>query len=60
MIKRTYTFRPEVGKCVRHTETNEVGTIAREDRSASHYVQVQFDGKSFAVPCHPMALSYMV
>lgn len=58
-IKRTYTFRPEVGKRVRHTETGKVGRIVREDRTASHYVKVVFDGQSFSSPCHPMALVYV-
>jgi hypothetical protein len=58
-IKRTYTFQPQVGKHVRHTETNKTGTISREDRGQSHYVMVRFDGQSFALPCHPMALEYV-
>jgi hypothetical protein len=55
-IKRTYTFRPEVGKRVYYLETKKIGTITRENRDASYYVQVHFDGQSFSVPCHPMAL----
>jgi hypothetical protein len=57
-IKRTYTFQPQVGRRVRHTVTGDSGVIAREDRSASHYVQVKFDGRKFAAPCHPMELTY--
>jgi hypothetical protein len=39
--------------------TGKSGTIAREDRSAGHYVQVRFDGQSFALPCHPTELEYL-
>ena len=57
-IKRTYTFQPQVGRRVKHTVTGKLGVISREDRSASHYVQVRFDGQRFALPCHPMELEY--
>lgn len=57
-IKRTYTFQPKVGRRVRHTITGEYGEIRREDRSASHYVQVQFDTRKFPLPCHPGELEY--
>lgn len=58
-IKRTYPFRPMIGKRVRHTETNRVGVITREDRGQGHYVQVQFDDADHSLPCHPMALEYI-
>lgn len=35
------------------------GTVAREDRSQSHYVMVRFDGRKFASPCHPTSLEYL-
>jgi hypothetical protein len=57
-IKRTYTFQPQTGRRVTHTVTKRSGLIAREDRSASHYVQVRFDGDNHALPCHPMELEY--
>lgn len=58
-IKRTYTFHPKVGMRVRHTVTGKEGVIGREDRSQGHYVQVRFDGRNFASPCHPMELDYV-
>lgn len=58
-IKRAYPVNPKVGERVRHTETDKLGTISREDRTASHYVQVVFDGQSHALPCHPTALEYL-
>lgn len=57
-IKRTYSFRPEVGRRVRHTVTGNLGAITREDRGQGQYVQVRFDGKAFSLPCHPMELEY--
>ena len=58
-IKRSYPFQPEVGKRVRHTVINQEGVIAREDRGQGNYVQVKFDGRKFAVPCHPGELVYV-
>jgi hypothetical protein len=58
-IKRTYSFQPEVGRRVRHLYTTNAGVITRENRSASHYVQVRFDGKTFSLPCHPDELEYV-
>lgn len=58
-IKRTYAVTPEIGGRVRHHVTNKEGTIAREDRSASHYVQVRFDGDAHALPCHPTEMDYL-
>lgn len=58
-IKRTYDFKPEVGRRVRHTVTNNDGVIAREAPGMSHYVQVKFDGKKFSLPCHPGELAYI-
>jgi hypothetical protein len=57
-VKRTYPVTPKVGERVTHKETGKSGTIAREDRSAGHYVQVRFDGIDHARPCHPTALEY--
>lgn len=58
-IKRTYSFVPEIGSRVRHTETQREGIISREDKSAGHYVQVKFDGMNHARPCHPGELRYI-
>lgn len=57
-IKRAYAVTPTVGERVRHTVTGNSGIIAREDRSQGHYVQVKFDGRKFASPCHPLELEY--
>lgn len=57
-IKRTYDFQPEVGRRVRHTETNGEGVIQRERVGEGHYVQVRFDGKKHNLPCHPGSLEY--
>lgn len=57
-IKRNYKFEPEVGRRVRHTTLKQEGEITPEDSSCAHYVQVQFDGREFSVPCHPMELAY--
>lgn len=59
-VRRAYRVAPEVGARVRHNETGRAGTIAREDRSQSHYVQVRFDGDKHALPCHPIALDYVL
>lgn len=58
-IKRAYGFNAEIGKRVQHTENLREGVIAREDRSAGHYVQVKFDGMNHARPCHPDELRYI-
>lgn len=57
-IKRAYAFQPEVGRRVQHTVTKNFGVIAREG-SQGHYVSVRFDGKKFALPCHPDELKYV-
>lgn len=57
-VRRTYGVEPKAGARVRHTETGRFGTIARENPSQAHYVQVRFDGQRFALPCHPTALDY--
>ena len=57
-IRRAYGVDPIVGKRVRHAITGDSGTIARENRSASHYVHVRFDGQKHAAPCHPTELEY--
>ncbi|MEW6256926.1 MAG: hypothetical protein AB1592_13305 [Pseudomonadota bacterium] len=57
-VRRTYGVNPGIGQRVQHTITLWFGTIAREDLSLSHYVMVQFDGNSFALPCHPTELDY--
>lgn len=59
-IKQTYGVSPEPGKIVYHTVTKEWGVITREDRSASHYAQVKFEGARHASPCHPTDLQYDV
>lgn len=58
-VKKAYKFQPEIGRRVRHTETNGEGVIVREDRSAGHYVQVRFDGRKHGASCHPDALEYV-
>jgi hypothetical protein len=57
-VRRAYGVDPTVGQRVRHTVTKRFGTIAREDKSQGQYVQVRFDGKKFALPCHPTELNY--
>ena len=57
-IKRTYPVFPKVGERVRHTVTKVTGTIKRENKSQSHYVQVKFDGLNHLSPCHPTELEY--
>src|ERR1700693_831824 len=57
-IKRTYGVSPEPGKVVYHTVTKQWGIIKRESKSASHYVQVTFEGCKHASPCHPTELQY--
>lgn len=57
-IKRTYSVTPKMGERVTHEITGKSGTITRENRSASHYVQVRFEGQSFSSPCHPLELEY--
>jgi hypothetical protein len=57
-VRRAYGVDPKVGARVRHTVTGKAGTIARENQSSGHYVQVLFDGKGFAMPCHPTELDY--
>lgn len=57
-IKSTYGVSPEPGKVVYHTVTKQWGVIKRESKSASHYVQVTFEGNKHAVPCHPTELMY--
>ena len=58
-IKQTYGVSPEVGRVVYHTVTKAYGVIKRESKSASHYVQVQFEGDNHALPCHPTELQYL-
>ncbi len=57
-VRRAYGVSPTIGDRVRHQVTGESGTIRREDRSQAHYVMVLFDGKKFALPCHPTELDY--
>jgi hypothetical protein len=57
-IKDTYGVSPEPGKVVYHTVTKQWGVIKRESKSASHYVQVTFEGCKHASPCHPTELQY--
>lgn len=58
-VKRTYAVEPRVGERVRHKETEQVGTISRENPGQGHYVMVRFDGTTHPLPCHPMALDYL-
>lgn len=58
-VKRTYSATPKIGERVRHHVTKKEGTIAEEDRSMSHYVQVLFDGNDHALPCHPTEIDYL-
>ena len=57
-IKRNYGVSPEPGMVVYHAVTKRYGVIKRENRSASHYVQVTFEGDRHALPCHPTELHY--
>lgn len=57
-VRRTYGVCPIVGRRVTHTVTAKIGTIAREDKTQGHYVQVKFDGQKFNSPCHPTELDY--
>lgn len=57
-IKSQYGFDAKVGQRVRHDTAGE-GVIAREDRCAGHYVQVKFDGRKHAAPCHPGELHHI-
>ena len=55
-IKKAYRVEPQVGARVQHDVTRKFGTIARESRSASHYVMVKFEGSKHSLPCHPLEL----
>lgn len=57
-VRTAYAVEPKVGARVQHLETRKFGVIRPEARSASHYVQVCFDGQAHALPCHPTALDY--
>lgn len=57
-VKRTYGVSPAVGQRVTHTVTKNSGTVAREDKTQSHYVKVRFDGQKHTLPCHPTELEY--
>lgn len=58
-VRRVYGVNPVVGERVRHHVGGKLGTITREDRSQGHYVQVRFDGKMHALPCHPTEMDYL-
>lgn len=60
-VRRTYQVNPIVGERVIFTEYKErpAGTIAREDKSCSHYVMVKFDNARWPSPCHPTSLEYL-
>ena len=51
-------FKPRAR--VWHAVIKKAGTVARENKSQSHYVMVKFDGRGFSVPCHPQELSPMI
>lgn len=55
-IHRAYGLSFFVGQRVRHTEIDKRGTVAKCKESSGHYVQVVFDGRKHADPCHPRAL----
>lgn len=57
-VRKTYSVDPVIGRRVMHVVTHKSGVIAREDKSQGHYVQVRFDGKRHALPCHPTELVY--
>jgi actin-like ATPase involved in cell morphogenesis len=57
-VRRAYGVDPVVGQRVRHTVTKRFGTIVRENKSQGQHVQVRFDDKKFALPCHPTELNY--
>lgn len=58
-IHRAYGLNFFIGQRVRHTEIDKLGTVARCKESASHYVQVTFDGRKHSDPCHPQALEIL-
>lgn len=58
-IQRAYGFTAEIGRRVVHSVTKREGMIAREDKSAGHYVQVRFDGAKHSLPCHPDEIAYI-
>lgn len=58
-VKCTYQVNPQVGRRVHHQVTKKDGTIARENKSMSHYVMVKFDGQKHSSPCHPTELDYL-
>lgn len=58
-IQRTYSVTPIIGERIKHHATKREGTIDREDFSASHYVQVLFDGDAEPLPCHPTEMDYL-
>ena len=55
-IKSHYGLDFAPGERVTHTVTKKAGQVTREDRSQGNYVQVRFDDRKFAVPCHPEEL----
>lgn len=58
-IKKYYGFDAKVGDRVQHAVTKKHGSIARERKCDGQYVQVRFDGGSFALPCHPGELVHI-
>ncbi|MGR4927230.1 hypothetical protein ACIPUD_10490 [Bradyrhizobium sp. CAR08] len=58
-IQRTYGVTPIVGERIKHHVVTKGGTITKEDPSASHYVQVLFDGDRHPLPCHPTEMDYL-
>ncbi|HEY2010388.1 MAG TPA: hypothetical protein VGH23_15470 [Rhizomicrobium sp.] len=58
-IKKAYGFDAKIGDRVQHTVTKKYGSIARQRGSNGHYIQVRFDGGSFALPCHPGELVHI-
>lgn len=58
-VRKAYGVKPVTGERVHHPVVKKNGTIARENKSQSHYVMVKFDGSKFASPCHPTELEYL-
>ncbi len=55
-IREHYGLDFKFGDRVMHDETQKHGAVVDENSGCAHYVQVQFDGARFPVPCHPQSL----
>jgi hypothetical protein len=59
-VRRHYNVPAYIG--VRVSARGSAGTVEGTVvayRCEDQYVHVQFDGKAFAVPCHPLDLTYL-